>query len=171
MRSGLSVIVLWTVSSVGMAEVRDPHPGGFTSHHEAVVDVTPQAALRKFEQIQRWWDPAHSFSGKACALRLQLKPGGCFCERDGALWVRHLEVLRIEPGRRIVLAGALGPLQTLPVQAVLEVEAEVVEGRTRLRWHYRIGGAAPDSLKAYAAPVDGVMGHQFARWVAALSAD
>ena len=65
-----------------------------------------------------------------------------------------------------MLTGALGPLQTLAVHAVLTVEVEAADDGTHaLRWTYRVAGDDPEKLKAWANGVDQVMDSQFQRFV------
>ena len=47
----------------------------------------------------------------AANLSLDAAPGGCFCERlPNGGGVEHMRVTYVEPGKRIVLTGSLGPL-------------------------------------------------------------
>jgi hypothetical protein len=162
------VLLSLGLSGISHAEIKDQFPGGFTSAHTTQVAVSPRQALQAFGQIGRWWDPQHSFSGQSKALKLDLRLGGCFCERAGKLQVKHLDVLRIEPDRRIVLQGGLGPLQTMAVQAVMEVEAIANSQGSELRWTYRVSAGNPSELEAVAKPVDQVIAMQFQRWIAVL---
>src|SRR4028119_897927 len=74
-------------------------------------------------QIGSWWDPQHSYSGQAGNLTLELKAGGCFCERlPNGGGIEHLRVVYVEPGKRIVLTGALGPLLFDAVHGVIDVQ-------------------------------------------------
>lgn len=145
------------------AAVSERFTGGFALRYERSVAAAPRQVLRAFGRIGRWWDPAHTYSGKAGALRLDLRLGGCFCERAGGLQVRHLQVERVEAGR-IVLSGALGPLQSLAVRGVMVVEAEATASGTTVRWTYRVAGDDPVALDGWADRVDHVMAHQFERF-------
>lgn len=165
------VYVAWTAAillttTVAPAAVSERFVGGFALSYAAQIPVDGHTALREFGRIQRWWDPAHSYSGKSRALRLDLRPGGCFCEAQRNLFVRHLDVVRIEAGKRVVLSGALGPLQTLAVHAVLTVEVQAAEDDSHaVRWSYRVAGDDPEKLKTWADGVDQVMESQFQRFV------
>ena len=50
-------------------------------------------------------------SGNSANLSLALTPGGCFCERfPKGGGIEHMRVTYVDPGKRVVLTGALGPL-------------------------------------------------------------
>jgi hypothetical protein len=54
----------------------------------------------------------HTFSGDAHNLSIDDKATGCFCEKlASGGGVRHMEVVCADPGKKLVLSGALGPLQ------------------------------------------------------------
>ncbi len=67
---------------------------------------------RLSEQIGRWWDPAHTFSGQAANLTIDPRAGGCFCETLTTGSVQHMIVSHIDAPRMLVLQGGLGPLGT-----------------------------------------------------------
>lgn len=169
MRAGLACAGVWFVllAGSGAAAVSERFAGGFALSYEATIAVDGHTALRQFGRLPRWWDPDHTFSGEARALRMDLRPGGCFCEARRGLFVRHLEVVRIEAGKRVVLTGALGPLQTMAVQGVLTVEIEPAKPGDghKLRWSYRVSGDEPAKLGQWADGVDRVMSSQFQRFV------
>ena len=53
----------------------------------------------------------HLFGRLVAHCRLQLRPGGCFCETlDGGGGIEHMRVTYVQPGERVVLTGGLGPL-------------------------------------------------------------
>ena len=92
------------------------------------------------------------------------RAGGCFCEAlPGGGSVEHMRVIRVEPGKMLVLGGGLGPLQAEPVSGVLTVSLARKEGQTALSWRYVVSGLRAMKGTAIAAPVDGVLAGQFAR--------
>ena len=62
------------------------------------------------------------FSKSAANLTLDAKAGGCWCETlpDGGS-VEHLVVVFADPGKTLVMRGALGPLQGLGVEGALSI--------------------------------------------------
>jgi hypothetical protein len=64
-------------------------------------------------QPATWWDSRHTWSGSAANLSLAAASGGCFCERlpNGGS-VLHMSTVNAVPNQKLVLFGALGPLQT-----------------------------------------------------------
>jgi hypothetical protein len=146
------------------AEVISSGPNGFELREQIQMVVPPAVAYAAFGRIGGWWSPAHSYSGKAANLSLSLVPGGCFCERlDNGGGVEHMRVAHTDPGKRIILTGALGPLLTEAVTAVMDVEVTRVAGGSRLVMTYRATGFARGNAATLAPAVDAVLGEQIGR--------
>jgi hypothetical protein len=60
------------------------------------------------------------------------------------------------------MVGALGPLQSEPVNGVLTIAISEVEGGTRIVWEYNVGGQMRYEVPVIARAVDAVMGLQLA---------
>lgn len=166
-RIGLLLVVLAFLAVAAQAEVVAADAGGFVVRQEATV---PLGASELFtlltEKVSVWWDGSHSFSGDSANLYFDLDSGGCFCERlPAGGWVRHLEVVFVDPPRRLGLRGGLGPLLELGVAGAMTWRLEEVEGGTRLSMVYGVSGYQPDGLAGWAGAVDGVLGLQFERLV------
>ena len=74
--------VLLALATPGHASVSAVSPNGFVSSHRVdLPGVSAADAYRRFVALPAWWDPAHSYSGKASALSFDPKAGGCWCER------------------------------------------------------------------------------------------
>uniref|UniRef100_UPI0013D96588 ATPase n=1 Tax=Sandarakinorhabdus rubra TaxID=2672568 RepID=UPI0013D96588 len=114
---------------------------------------------------QAWWDPAHSYSEVPGALRLDARAGGALVERWPGGSVEHARVLAALPPSLLRLAGGFGPLQALPVGAVLEFAITTENDSTRLAMTYRVAGGAGLKLDTLAGPVDSVMSAAFDRLV------
>lgn len=151
-------------AAAARAEVTEAQDWGFQSRHQLQVAAPPERVWAALVQPARWWNPSHTWFGKAEALSLDPTPGGCFCETgpDGA-GARHLEVLYVAPGRSLHLWGPLGPLHTEGVGGGLVVELKPADGGTQMTVTYTVGGFARGGLKPWASPVDGVLGEQFGR--------
>ena len=147
-----------------MAEVVDSSANGFTIKSTLTIKAAPEAVYRQIIHVGDWWDSAHTFSGDAHNLSIEEKPMGCWCEKlpnQGA--VRHMEVVFLSPGKKLVMAGGLGPLQAMAVTAVMTFQLSPSEGGTKLDVTYAVGGYLPAGLNNLAAPVDSVFSQQFVR--------
>lgn len=138
---------------------------GFISTNEAVVPVLPATAWAALVAWARWWDPAHSYSRQPGAMVLTPEAGAALLERWPGVSVRHAVVLAAMPGSLLRLSGGFGPLQALPVNAILEFTLKPEGGATRLAMTYRVAGPG-QHLDQLAAPVDAVMSAGFARLTA-----
>jgi uncharacterized protein YndB with AHSA1/START domain len=163
MRRSLFLIAL-ALPTAAAAEVVSADPHGFEVRHSVSLPVPPPQAFAAFGQVERWWSKAHSFSGDASRLSLQLRPGGCFCERlDGGGGVEHLRIAFLQPGERIILTGALGPLLFEAVNGTMDIRVEPMAGGSRLTLAYRASGFARSNGDKLAPLVDSVLGEQVGR--------
>jgi uncharacterized protein YndB with AHSA1/START domain len=153
------------------SEPRGVSAGRFESWFEATVAATPAEVFKVMAEPARWWSPKHTWSGDAANLHLDAVAGGCWCEvwGDGNS-VQHARVLKVLPGRMLLLQGGLGPLQELPVVGVLKLETRLEGGQTRLHMSYQVAGPTELALDQWAPVVDGVIGEQFTRLRASVDA-
>ncbi len=145
------------------ARLETAAPDGFVSVNTAQLGLPPAQVWQALVDWQIWWDPAHSYSGKAGALQLDAQAGGLLLERWDGGSVAHAQVLLAMPPALLRLSGGFGPLQSLPVTAVLDFALKAEAGGTRLTMTYRVAGAPAAKLETLAAPVDAVMSAGFAR--------
>lgn len=159
--------LLAALSAAASAAVVASGPGGFVVREEVLYGGAPDAAWRRLVRPQDWWSAEHTYSHDARNLSLELKPGGCWCERlaNGG-FVRHLEVVYVAPREALRLAGGLGPLQRLGAGGALTFTLRAEPGGTRIVAEYAVSGYAPAGLEALAAAVDQVLGAQLARLAA-----
>jgi hypothetical protein len=153
-------------AGAALADTSAVSPSGFVVTHRKEVLATPQQVFEAIGRIDRWWNGAHSYSGQASNLSLDLNAGGCFCERWDGGSVLHATVVYVAKGSAVRLVGGLGPLQALPVNAVLTFGTGVVDGKTMLNVTYRVAGNAEAGLDKLAGPVDGVIGEATGRLIA-----
>jgi len=159
------LFVLLAVAGTASAEVTDSAEGGFTTVNEVVIAAERAAVWRQsIDDIGLWWSSDHTISGNASRLSISAVAQGCFCESfgDGA-GVVHLTVTMVNPGVIIRLTGGLGPLGLMGVGGNMTWEYEDVEGGTRVKFTYAVGGYRAGGLDAIAAPVDGVIGEALLR--------
>lgn len=160
---GLSLLL---VAAPAAAEVRHSSPNSFEIEHSVQLTAPPARAWAAFAGIGRWWDDAHTYSGKAANMRLGLSPGGCFCEAIPASGggVEHMRVAFVDPGKRLVMTGGLGPLLYDAVAGVMDVKFEAVAGGSRVVMNYRAVGFHKADAVAKAKLVDQVLGTQMQRF-------
>jgi uncharacterized protein YndB with AHSA1/START domain len=160
---GLAVAILTPV--LARADVADSAANGFTVKLAVTIQAPPQDVYRRLvHNVGDWWDPMHTFSGDAHNLSIDDKPMGCFCEKlPSGGGVRHLEVVYADPGKRLVLSGGLGPLQSMAVTGSMTVQRDAASEGTKLAEVYTGTGYLPAGMNTWAAPVDSVLTQQFTR--------
>jgi uncharacterized protein YndB with AHSA1/START domain len=158
--------LLLLVAVVGNAEVVDSAAGGFTIRTTVNIKAAPDEVYRRLvSNVGDWWNSAHTFSGDAHNLRIEDRPGGCLCEKlPNNGFVRHLEVIFAAPGKRLVLSGALGPLQSVAAAGSMQFQLTPAEEGTKLDLTYTVTGYQAKGMNTWAAPVDMVLGEQFTRF-------
>lgn len=138
---------------------------GFQIEFQTQIAAPPDKVYDALvNQVGRWWDGAHTYSGDSSNLYLEAAPKGWFGEklREGG-FVRHLEVAYVAPNRAIRLLGGLGPLQPLGVDGALTFMFRETEDGCELRVVYGVSGFAPGGLESLAAPVERVLSGQMGR--------
>lgn len=151
------------------AEVQQKSADGFTLVERAIIPLPHGKAWHRLIQPQDWWSGEHSYSGDARHFSLEPAAGGCWCEKWEGGSVEHGRVLAIEPGKLLRLNAPLGPLQKLPVTAILNFDMTHADKGTEVVVTYRVSGPASLNLDAMADAVDAVLVDQ-ARRLAAMDA-
>ena len=159
------VLALLATASPAAAEVVSSASNGFEVRETVNLVVPPQLAFDSFRNIAAWWDPEHTYSGDSANLSLSLIPGGCFCERipKAGGGVEHMRVAYVEPGKRVVLTGALGPLLFEATTGVMDVQVKTVAGGSQLTLDYKVAGFANGGAEKLAPAVDEVLAGQMKR--------
>jgi len=158
-------ILVAILTSPLRGEVIESTPAGFLVRNTATINASPTkvyAALT--DSIGGWWDPAHTFSHDAHNLSLDVKPGGCFCERlpDGG-GVQHMRVVYASPDKLLRLSGAIGPLQEAALVGTMSWNLQQTGGGTAVELTYAIGGFRAGGFRDMATVVDGVLRGQLGR--------
>jgi uncharacterized protein YndB with AHSA1/START domain len=164
MRPGILLLVALLTPAWVMAEVADSSPGGFTVKFSLPMHSTPAQVYAALIQVGNWWDPAHTFSGDAHNLSIDEKAGGCFCEKlpdHGS--VRHLEVLTVMPGKRLVMSGGLGPLQSIAASGSMTLQITAAGAGAKLDVVYTVAGYLPAGMNTWAPRVDAMLQQQLGR--------
>src|SRR5580700_10497986 len=127
------------------AEVADASANGFTVKLTLTIQASPDDVYRKLvHDVGDWWDSGHTFSGNSHNLTIEERPAGCFCERlPGGSGARHMEVAYLAPGKQLVLAGALGPLQSLAATGSMTIKFSPLDGGTKVEVAYTVVGYLP----------------------------
>lgn len=146
------------------AEVVRTSDTGFATQHKLTVATSPEKVWEALVHPERWWDGAHTYSGSAANLSMDARPGGCWCEKTAAGGVEHMRVLYVAKDAMLRMTGGLGPLQAMPVTAVMTITLEPAGAGTQVTASYTVAGPG---LAGIAAPVDGVLAGQWARFKAA----
>jgi uncharacterized protein YndB with AHSA1/START domain len=158
------LLAIAALASPAAAEIKSSSPNSLSLEYRATVPEPPAKLYRMIGQIGQWWSPAHSYSGDATNLSLELRVGGCFCERlPSGGGVEHLRVAYADPGKRIVMTGALGPMLYEAVTGVLDMQISPSGSGSSLLVTYRASGFAANNADKLAPVVDQVIGEQVRR--------
>jgi uncharacterized protein YndB with AHSA1/START domain len=162
---GLAAVSLaLAVAGPAAAEVKSVTANGFEVATTATISAPPDRVYAALGEVGHWWDPSHTFSRDAANLSMELRAGGCFCERlkDGGS-VQHLQVVYAAPGQGLRMRGALGPLQTEGVDGTLSWMLKPGEGDTNVNLSYVVGGYIRSGMEQWAPRVDRVLDEQLQR--------
>lgn len=164
MRS-FAVGMLLLSASPAAAEVVSVSSNGFEVRETVNLVVPPEVAFASFTDIAAWWDPEHTYSGEARNLSLNLAPGGCFCERFPKTGggIEHMRVTYVDPGKRAVFSGPLGPLLYEATAGVMDVQVKTAAGGSQLILNYRAAGFFKGGAEKLAPLVDQVLAEQMKR--------
>jgi hypothetical protein len=164
MKAFIALVVL-AISAPAGAEVVGASSNGLEVRYVVPLVVKPEVAFEAFANLPAWWDPQHSYSGKSQNLSFAAAPGGCFCERfpEGG-GVEHMRVTFIDPGKRMILTGSLGPLLFEATAGVMDVQVKSTAGGSQLTLDYRVSGFAKGGADKLAPVVDQVLAAQLKRY-------
>lgn len=161
---GTRLLALACAAGPALAELTSASVTGFTSSFRSEVAAPQAQAWRAITQLPAWWNDAHTWSGKASNMVLELQAGGCWCERWGeGQSVMHGQVLLVQPGQVLRMQAALGPLQELGAGGVLTLITSTQADKVILRLSYRVSGAPDARLDKLAPAVDQVLAEQWQR--------
>jgi len=158
MKSMVLAAAMLAVGGAAHAEVVETGAQGFRLKSVLQIKAPPARVYQAIGEIGRWWDGAHSYSGKAENITLPLQANACWCETiPGGGSVRHGVVVLAWPEQGMIRAdAALGPLQDEGVNGALFFRMKPKDGGTELTITYNVGGVRDVTLKA-APQVDSVL--------------
>lgn len=149
------------------AEVASVNASGFALTFEHTVQAPAEEIYTAMTQIGSWWHPDHTWEGKAENLYMELRQGGCFCEKlaNGG-FAEHLHLAYAAPGKEIRLTGGLGPLQGMGMGGAMVWTISTTEEGQKISWRYTAHGhGTEESMKGLAPIVDMVQKQAFDRLV------
>jgi hypothetical protein len=148
---------------IAFAEVTSVNDTGFALSYEQTADVSPDEIYNAMTRIGEWWDPDHSWEGKPENLYMDMRIGGCFCEKlSNGGGVEHLRLVYFAPGKEIRLTGGLGPLQGMGMSGAMVWAINPGEEQNTVSWKYAVHGHG-ESIRMLAPIVDSVQQQAFDR--------
>jgi uncharacterized protein YndB with AHSA1/START domain len=146
------------------AEAVEISANGFLVRHEMTI-AAPAAKVYDAltAQIGAWWNAQHTYSGDSRNLSIDLRPGGCFCERLANGGVEHMRVLQWRQNQLLRMSGGLGPLQGSGVAGSMTWQLSPTDTATRLELTYSVGGYIAGGFESIAPAVERVTGEQVTR--------
>jgi hypothetical protein len=161
----IPLIALSLLASPAAGEVVSAGPNGFHVRQSVQIVVPTDTAYAGFGRVGSWWNKDHTYSGDSANLSMTLSPGGCFCERlPNGGGIEHLRISYLDPGKRIVLTGSLGPLLYEATSGVMDMKFERTAGGSKITMDYKVGGFANGGADKMAPLVDSVLAEQFKRY-------
>jgi uncharacterized protein YndB with AHSA1/START domain len=163
-RGFAALVLALAVTGPALAKVKSATPNGFEVASIVTIAAPADRVYSALGEVGHWWSSSHTFSREAANLSLELRAGGCFCERlkDGGS-VQHLQVVYASPGQGLRLRGALGPLQMEGVDGTLAWTLKPFEGGTSVTQSYVVGGYIRSGMEQWAPRVDRVLDEQLQR--------
>ena len=164
--TGIAALALYAAPAT--AKVASAAPNGFSVVQLDDVDASPAEIWSVLAQPALWWNPDHSFTGEAIYFTLDVKPGGCFCEKipagetEGG-GIRHFTVVYVDKPRVLRLEGGLGPLQSEAVAATMTFAIEPRDEGSVVSLSYTVGGYMRSPVPDLAQSLDQVTGEALAR--------
>lgn len=168
MRIWLGVALGMLCSNSALAGVQSASSSQLALAYDVELAGAPSDAWKHVVDVAAWWSPAHTYSGQAKNLSLDVRPGGCWCENWAAGGVEHARVLMAMPGKALRVEGGFGPLQGMAVKATMTftLKPAADPSKTQLHVVYLVNGTSESKLDGFAGPVDGVLTTQFGRLAA-----
>jgi uncharacterized protein YndB with AHSA1/START domain len=148
-----------------LAEVLGADAGAFSTRTQVTIAAPPGRVYERLLKVGSWWSDEHTYSGAARNMRLQARPGGCWCEAlEKGGFIEHGRVVYAQPGRNLRLDSALGPLHEVGGSGSLDVRLEPEGSGTKLTLTYVGQGFDPkNGFASMARLFDGVFAEQLRR--------
>lgn len=159
-----ALCLLGAASTTAKAEVVSSSDSGFVLSHEATSTLAPDALFARMMDPSRWWDPEHSYSGKATNISMGNRAGDHWREDWAGGSVIHGEVLQVINGQMLMLSAPFGPLAATGAECIWTIRLTPTEdGGTKVMSSHVVVGGSDTGLASMAGPVDFVMGNGITR--------
>jgi uncharacterized protein YndB with AHSA1/START domain len=158
-------LALITMQCAAHAEVVDQRATGFSLQEKEQIAAAPAKVYAALIEPSKWWDSAHTFSGDAKNMTLDVRAGGCWCEslpKSGGSAL-HMTVVNVIPEKLLRMRGALGPFQSTGMEGAMNITLTAKNGGTELEVSYNLGGYVWGDFQALPKSADGVLSLQFFR--------
>ncbi|RZJ03885.1 MAG: hypothetical protein EON89_10080 [Brevundimonas sp.] len=162
LRPLIAAAVLALSAAPATAEVVARTADSFTLRFAVGAEIAPEDIAPALAALPKWWDSAHTYSGSAANLSLDLTPGGCWCEKlaDGTDF-DHGRTVSVTPDS-FVFNAPFGPLRGKTTKAELTVTWPGANHGWTPTWTMIVEGSG---IGAMADSVDAVMGAGYQRWL------
>lgn len=147
------------------AAVVEVTPVGFGVRSEVATTAAPKTVYKALlREVDKWWDPEHTYSGNSRNLSIDGKVGGCFCENMGkGGGGEHARIIFLIPDALVRMSGAFGPLQSSGLVGTLTWKLSAAGTGTKIELTYNVGGYMHGAFENIAPAVDEVLTDQLTR--------
>ena len=147
-----------------LASGADVAPNGFLVKTELTIAAPASRVYDALTlQVGAWWNPQHTYSGDSANLSIDLRPGGCFCEKLANGGVEHMRVVQLRQNQLLRMSGGLGPLQASGVAGSMTWLLSPADNATRVELTYSVGGFIAGGFETIAPAVGRVLTEQATR--------
>ncbi|TKB04388.1 hypothetical protein E5672_06200 [Alteromonas portus] len=127
--SFLGTVLSAAFPSISMADVNYADNSGFSITNESESYAPVEVVYSHFIQhVDMWWPKDHTWWKGA--LRIDEQAGGCFCETTSTASAAHMQVSYVEPNKKVVMTGGLGPLQEMGITGALTWVFSTIDSST-----------------------------------------
>ncbi|WP_300379856.1 hypothetical protein [Henriciella sp.] len=166
MKSRICMMFLAATAAPAGAEIVAASPEHYELHHEATSSLTPEELWERLIHPEDWWAPAHTYSGDAANLSLDLQAGGLWREDWDGGSVSHGSVLMVREGEQLRLDAPFGPLQGMAVKVSWTITIEPDGEGARATFKEVANGSVSSALGQIAPAVDSVKSEAMQRLTA-----
>ncbi len=164
MRVLLIAAAVAAMCGTARAEVVDQQANGFSLQEHETIAAAPDKIWAELIQPAHWWSSAHTLSGDAKNMTLEVRAGGCWCETlKGGGSALHMTVVQVRPDLLLRLRGALGPFQSTGMDGAMNIVLTPQGKSTKVDLVYNLGGYVWGGYQALPSTADGVLKLQLFR--------
>ncbi|MCC2615806.1 SRPBCC domain-containing protein [Aestuariibacter halophilus] len=169
MKISLLTLLMLFAQPVLLAEVVHVDEHGFQVTNTATVQQSPDQVWRALiNDVDQWWPKDHTWWRGA--LSIEASAGGCFCEVADDRSAQHMDIRFVDPSKRLIMTGGLGPLQGMGMHGALDWTLTPIPSGTQITLSYSVVGIHPQGFTDLAPVVADVQALQLAGLSTYLSA-